>query len=296
MQIDDFDWRCTPDSSGPDFFLYDLSWLGFCAGQIDLDAIMIDTGIKVGNLESLRAAMGTIFARYAPCAVAVKAQHAYSRTLHWEERDEADVDRILTKVLAGKELSVPERCCLGDWGWARGVELAIEHNLPFKIHTGYYAGHSNMPVDRIRSGHLCPLLARYPQARFVLMHIAYPYSEELVALAKHYPNVYVDLCWAWSIDPFTAGEFVRRMIHTVPANKLLGFGGDTSWPHAAFAYSIQARRGLSRALQAEVDEKLLSERQAIALASRFMRTNQEACFDLSGTRAAIRTAIQERLC
>jgi uncharacterized protein len=86
------------------------------------------------------------------------------------------------------------RLCLGDWCWARGVELAIEHDLPFKLHTGYYAGSGHMPVDRIRSGNLWALLSRYPTARFVLMHIAYPYSDELVALAKHCPNVWVDLC------------------------------------------------------------------------------------------------------
>jgi predicted TIM-barrel fold metal-dependent hydrolase len=171
------------------------------------------------------------------------------------------------------------------------VERAIEHNLPFKIHTGYYAGHSRMPVERIRSGHLCALLARYPQARFVLMHIAYPYSDELVALAKHYPNVYVDLCWAWSIDPYTTRDFVRRMIHAVPANKLFAFGGDTAWPSAVVAYAAQARQWLTRALQAEVDDGLLTERQAIALATRMMRTNQEECFDIAGTRAAIRRSL-----
>jgi hypothetical protein len=48
-----------------------------------------------------------------------------------------------------------------------------------------------------------------------------------------------------------------------------------------------ARHWLTRTLQAEVDENLLSEKQAIALATRWMRTNQEACFDLAGTRAAI---------
>ena len=147
-----------------------------------------------------------------------------------------------------------------------------------------------MPVDRIRGGHLCGLLARYPRARFVLMHIAYPYSDELVALAKHYPNVWVDLCWAWSIDPRAAGDFVRRMLHAVPANKLFAFGGDAHWPAAAVAYAAQARRWLTRALQAEVDEGLLTEREAIALATRLMRTNQEECFDLAGTRAAIRAA------
>jgi len=64
----------------------------------------------------------------------------------------------------------------------------------------------------------------------------------------------------------------------VPANKLFVFGGDTSWPGAALAYAHQARTWLNRALQAEVDEGLLSEKAAIALASRFMRANQYDCF------------------
>jgi predicted TIM-barrel fold metal-dependent hydrolase len=135
-----------------------------------------------------------------------------------------------------------------------------------------------MPVDFIKSGHLCNLLAEYPQARFVLMHIAYPYSDELIALAKHYPNVYADLCWAWSINPYSAAEFVRRFIHAVPANKLFVFGGDTSWPGAALAYAHQARTWFNRALQAEVDEGFLTEPQAITLAGRMMKENQYDCF------------------
>ena len=66
---------------------------------------------------------------------------------------------------------------------------------------------------------------------------------------------------------------------------------DPFWPHASLAYAIQAWRGLNRALQAEVNDGMLTERQAVALATRFMRTNQEACFDLAGTRAAIHAAI-----
>jgi hypothetical protein len=292
VQIDDFSWRCIPDASGPDFFLYDLSWASFCGGQIDTKALHEEVGIEAADLSTLREAMAALFAKYGPCAVAVKAQHAYNRTLRWEERDEADVAGVLRKVLAGETVSETERCVLGDWCWARGVELATEYDLPFKIHTGYYAGHSNMPVDRIRSGHLCALLARYPRARFVLMHIAYPYSEELTAIAKHYPNVWVDLCWAWSINPYAATDFVRRFIHAVPANKLFGFGGDSFWPAASVAYAWQARQGLKRALGAEVADGLLSERQALALAERFMMTNQRECFDLAGTRRAIQEAMK----
>ena len=180
------------------------------------------------------------------------------------------------------------RLLLGDWCWARGVELAIEYNLPFKIHTGYYAGNDRMPVDRIKSGNLCALLARYLDCRFVLMHIAYPYSAELVSLAKHYRNVYADLCWAWSIDPYSSCDFVRRFIHAAPANKLFAFGGDTGWPTSSVAYAIQARRWLTRALQGEVDDGLLTETEAIELATRFMRGNQQTCFDIAGTRQSLR--------
>jgi predicted TIM-barrel fold metal-dependent hydrolase len=169
---------------------------------------------------------------------------------------------------------------LGDWCFARGVELCIEYDLPFKIHTGYYAGTGRMPVERIPAGNLWPMLARYPQARFVLMHIAYPYSDELVALVKQYPNTYADLCWAWSIDPYSSSLFVRRFIHAAPANKLFVFGGDTSWPQAAVAYAHQTRQWLTRTLQAEVDEGLATEKEAIKLASRFMRENQYACFNV----------------
>jgi hypothetical protein len=292
VQIDDFSWKCVPDMSEPRFFLYDLSWESFCSGRIDIRAVHAEVGIEVQDLETLRAAMAALFAKYGACAIAVKSQHAYNRTLRWEERDEADVTRVLEKVIAGADVSEGEKCVLGDWCWARGVELATEYNLPFKIHTGYYAGHSRMPIERVQSGHLCGLLARYPKARFVLMHIAYPYSEELIAVAKHYPNVWVDLCWAWSICPYAATDFVRRFIHAVPANKLFGFGGDSFWPTASVAYSVQARQGLKRALEAEVAEGLLSERQAIALARRFMMRNQSDCFDLAGTRTAIQEAMR----
>ena len=292
VQTDDFQWACLPDASGLDFFLYDLSWAGFCNGQIDPERICAETNVEVTGLDSLRQAMAGIFSKYAGCAIAVKAQHAYNRTLNWTERDDSEAATALEKLLKGpdEEAQVQTRLCLGDWCWARGVELSIEHNLPFKIHTGYYAGNDRMPVSRIAAGNMCALFARYPDARFVLMHIAYPYNHELVALAKHYRNIWVDLCWAWSIDPYSSRDFLRRFLHAVPANKLFAFGGDTGWPTGALAYSIQSRNEIGRALEAEIEDGYMTEEQAIDVATRIMRENQYACFDIPGTRANIREA------
>src|SRR4051812_28439856 len=54
VQVDDFTWACVPDASGPDFFLYDLSWVGFCNGQVDAKALHEAVGIEVRDLETLR--------------------------------------------------------------------------------------------------------------------------------------------------------------------------------------------------------------------------------------------------
>jgi uncharacterized protein len=258
VQIDDFKWECEPSDDG--FFLYDISVVGLVQGNIPKGCT---------TPEAIRTHIGSSFAQWAPKAIAIKSQHAYSRTLHWQERTDSEIAPLLGK---------PELA--EDWMFARCIEEATRHGLPIKIHTGYYAGHSTMPIERVPSGLLTGLLRAYPAARFVLMHTSYPYGHEQIALAKHFPNVFLDLCWAWSIDPYATQDFVRHAVHAVPANKLFAFGGDSFWPNASVSYAFQARVWLTRALQAEVDEALLTEKQAIALAGRWMGGNQAACFNL----------------
>ena len=160
VQTDDMCWPCLPDHSGLDFFLYDLSWLSLCSGDVEPRPIYEETGVEVTDLASLRRAMETIFERHAPCAIAVKSQHAYRRTLQWSERNDGEAAAALDAVLR----LPPKQIDVATW---------IEHHLPFKIHTGYYAGNDRMPTPWIAAGNMCALFERYPDARFVLMHIAY---------------------------------------------------------------------------------------------------------------------------
>ena len=286
------------------FFLRDLSLRRFASGLIDDPVLEAATGVTVRNLATLEQSMEALFARCAPLSIAVKSQHAYVRTLAWRKRTDAEAERAVRAVLGegpgGDDSQSEARLCLGDWALARGVELASAYDLPIKIHTGYLAETAqtgtSMPVDRLRAGHLAPLLMEYPDARFVLMHIAYPYSDELIALAKHFGNVYVDLCWAWAIDPFATRDFVRRFLHAVPMNKLFAFGDDTTTPSMAYAYAVQMRRWLTRALEEEVADGFMTTRQAIDGATQLLRGNQLACFDIEGRQRAVRdaTSINER--
>jgi hypothetical protein len=284
--------------SSAEFFLRDLSLFRFASGTIDDPVLEAATGVTVRNLATLEQAMEALFARCAPLSIAVKSQHAYVRTLAWHKRTDADAERAVQAVLEGRPGSdAPQseaRLCLGDWCLARGVELATAYQLPIKLHTGYLAGTgvsgTAMPIDRLRAGHLAPLLMEYPDARFVLMHIAYPYNDELVALAKHFGNVFVDLCWAWAVNPLASKDFVRRFLHAVPLNKLFAFGDDTSTPSMAYAYAVQMRQWLTRTLEEEVADGFMTTRQAIEAATWLLRGNQLACFDIDGRQRAVREA------
>ena len=87
-----------PDEADRDFFLYDLSWYSLSRGDVDPGVLHAATGIAVTDLDSLDEAMAALFAAEAGRAVAVKTQHAYARTLLWQERSRAEAAAALQEL------------------------------------------------------------------------------------------------------------------------------------------------------------------------------------------------------
>lgn len=289
IQIDDFEKTTLPDEGEGDFFLKDLSWFNLSSGILELEKLQQATGIEVRSMESFRETLGKLFALYGPTAIAVKTPHAYNRTLKWVKRSDSEVSPLLEKAIADEsKLTGDERVCLGDWCLARGVELSIQHHIPFKIHTGYKAGYGFMDIREVSPALLNSLLLEYPEARFVLMHTGYPFAEETLGIAKHFPNVWIDLCWAWALNPWSTSQFVRAFIQSVPINKLFGYGGDVFFPHHSVAMGLQTRKYLARTLDAGVADKDFSEKDGLRIAKCFLQENQKQFFDYAGVREANR--------
>jgi predicted TIM-barrel fold metal-dependent hydrolase len=295
VQVDDLHWRCERDPVDPGFFLSDVSWLLFAGGDRrtrldvggtarDYDGLAAASGIEIIDLATLLDTMEWVVVTHGRRAVALKSQHAYVRDLEHRRRNDEEAGPALQRVLRGRA-SAEDMDVLGDWALAAGARLAGTHDLPFKIHTGYLAGNGVLMPRAVRPGGVVELIRAFPETRFVLMHLGHPSHAEALTLAKHYPNVFVDWCWAWSLDPRSAELAFRSAVHSVPRNKLFIFGGDAAYAHAAWAYSEQARDGLLRALRAEIHDRLLTEDAACRLALRVMRENQLEVFDVQRARA-----------
>ena len=168
------------------------------------------------------------FAKYAHFAVAAKSQHAYARGIDHAEVPAEEVEESFKKQLRRQRLTSDEQKALEDHLFWYTARKATENNLPVKLHTGYYAWENKMPLSRLMNnpGSACDLCRVAPDTKFVFMHICYPYYEEMIAVAKQYTNAYLDMCWAWIINPVAAKDFLKKYLVTAPANKILTFGGD----------------------------------------------------------------------
>src|SRR5581483_9765528 len=103
----------------------------------------------------------------------------YGRALGVDSVTEQDAAPLMARHLAdGIEGADLKR--LQDFLFAHCVRRATEYGLPVKLHTGYFAGTGHMGLGRVRDNmtHVVPLLQRWPDTTFVLMHITYPYQHE----------------------------------------------------------------------------------------------------------------------
>jgi hypothetical protein len=205
---------------------------------------------------------------------AIKIALAYARTLDFEDTPFTDADRIFTAILKGEEV---EARPLHDYLVHRIFERAEAFDLPVQIHTGYLAGN----WGDFRWGDpapLIPVFQKYRNVRFDLFHAAWPYSEFMGAVGSAFPNVWIDLCWAWSMNPVQMERILDEWLSCVPSNKILGFGADTRSPFPVVGYAEQARHGIANVLKKKIDTGEYDLDTAQFVARRIMHENARELF------------------
>ncbi len=277
----------------PELFLQDLSVVKLLDGPLPIKELQAVTGEDISRFDHYRDAIDKCFAKYAPITGAVKQQAAYGRSLHFEDVPADRARRVFDSMTAPETLAPADLKVLQDWAMHHCVQLCIEHDLTMKIHTGYLAGFDYMPLEHTRPSHLNGLFIKYPNARFDLFHIGYPYQEEVLALAKHFRHVYTDMCWVWIIDPLAARRFFKQAVLALPGNKVFGFGGDYPHPENAYGHLQIAREQMGIALTELLEEGWLDVAEAIEVAQRVLHDNPVECFRIDQKRQALRQSVAE---
>jgi len=249
--------------------------------NLDIPVVEKVLGRKIKELSDLTEAIDLVFEAYGQEAVAVKNQAAYTRSLHFVRWEDAVVEHCFDFFCRKKwKLDTGERKPLEDYLTHYTIEKAIEYDLPYKFHTGMTAG-CNSPLFYTVRDHAADcafLCTEHPDANFVFMHLMYPYQHEALALAKQYPNAYIDMCWSWMINPRAAIQFLKEAITSIPLHKIFVFGGDVSYIELLPGHVDMARQGIAQALYELVSENWIIKDDAQNIIDQLFIGNAKGLF------------------
>jgi len=217
-------------------------------------------------------------------AVAFKDQSAYSRRIDYGNPTRAEAEAVFNGFLAdpNRVAGYPEGIRpLDDWLFHQFLRMAADLDLPVQIHTGHMAGIRN-EISKTNAVSLTNVFALHREVRFDLFHANWPYGGELMFLAKNYPNVSIDFCWANIIDPVYCQRLFQQALSAVPHGKVHGYGSDfcghadRAWAHAAIA-----RDNIAWALSEMVDREYLGMDEARTVARMWLFENANRFYRLA---------------
>jgi uncharacterized protein len=159
------------------------------------------------------------------------------------------------------------------------LNIANKKSLIIQIHTGLHEGNGNI-ITNSNPTLLTNLFLEYPDVRYDLFHMGYPYQNEITVLAKNFPNVYIDMCWSHIISPNSSINALLEFIDTVPLNKISAFGGDYVFVDGVYGHLKLAQQNVARALSIKVEEGIFDLDKAKEAARMLFYDNPLRIFNL----------------
>jgi hypothetical protein len=221
-------------------------------------------------LALLDALMDTMVKRHQ---IGLKNALAYDRSVNFD-----DVDKAVARQAWGQPNPTAEqRKAFGDVIVDRLCRLAGERDVPFQMHLGSAQIRGSHPMNA------AGLIERHPNTRFLLMHLAFPWSRELLGLAFVYRNIWLDLTWSALLSPTYFKQALHEAIEVLPDESRLMIGGDTWHVEETFGAIAQMRRLIGEVLQEKVDSGYFQAADARRLATKILSANATQFFGLQSS-------------
>ena len=214
-------------------------------------------GVRVHSLEDWEQALELHLDRaFERGAVVVKHGLAYLRSLYYEKVPRAEAERDFQVFFSNAHAPTwrpPLKAgrALQNHMMHALLRLCDQRGLTMQVHTGIQEGNGNVIMDS-HPAHLTNCFLEYENTTFDLFHMGYPYTGEIGNLAKNFRNVNIDMCWGHIISPEAARRALTQWLDAVPANKIIGFGGDYCFVDGVYGHQRLARDNVAGVLAGKV--------------------------------------------
>jgi hypothetical protein len=148
-----------------------------------------------------------------------------------------------------------------------------------QVHTGLFEGNGNI-IGHGDPSLMSNLFWEYPDVTFDIFHIGYPFHQTLSAVAKMFPNVYIDMCWAHIISPVASTNALSEWLETMPYTKISAFGGDFCFIDGVYGHQKIARENVAAVLSEKVHGQRMDRDEACQVADALFYGNPKKIFRL----------------
>lgn len=278
----DSDFHCDRE-----FFrtVYSLDGLIYPESWDEIDVLAQDTGMAITCFDDYLAACDAmILLALDKGAIALKCHAAYFRSLDFANVPYHEAEGCFIALLnergraAWNPRTFSTTKAFQDYMMHHVLRCANRHRMTVQIHTGLQESGRNY-IANADPTLLSNLFVQYPDVKFDLFHIGYPYYHEMAALGKMFPNVYLDMCWAHIISPAASMQALDEWLDSVPVNKIIAFGGDYRIIDAVYAHQLMARQNVTKVLARKVADGVFTMDEARWMARRMFYDNPKAVFD-----------------
>lgn len=257
---------------------------------IDIREVEKTSGIRICSFRNWLEACEAMFEKALRSGVvALKSAMAYCRSLKYERARKDDAEEGFNQIFKNKHLGTIDPAChvfsvgedFQNYMMHFVLGLANKRNLTFQFHTGIQEGSGNI-IRNSDPSLMTNLFLEYPDVDFDIFHIGYPYQQVLSVLAKNFPNVYIDMCFAHIISPTASIDALAEWIDAVPVNKISAFGGDYCFVDGVYGHQYLARVNVSKSLARKVEEGVFDIAEAKKISEMLFYNNPLRIFKLEG--------------
>jgi hypothetical protein len=233
--------------------------------------LLARVNLKPASFDDYIAALETLVAQMTSRHhVALKNALAYDRDISFDEPNSH-----LARAAWGKSSpSAVERKAFGDFVVDHLCALAGKHNIPVQMHLGTAIVRGSHPLNAAN------LIERHPRTRFLLMHLAYPWSRDLLGMAFVYRNIWIDLTWSHLLSPSHFKLATHEAIEILPDESRMMIGGDNWHVEETYGTMKLARQLLAEVLEEKIAANYFRIADAERLARKILRDNAVQFFAL----------------
>ncbi len=266
--------------------VYIIDKIVFPLNWDDIYKVEVESGIKITSFFNWLAAAEVLIEKaYKLGAVALKSGLAYQRPLNYERVLRSAAEEGFNHVFKTKHLpdlmdkTVTVGKAFQDYMFHFILDIANDNNMVIQIHTGIQEGSGNI-LSNSNPELLSNLFLEYPDVGFDIFHMGYPYQNELTVLAKNFPNVFIDMCWAHILSPNASVNALLEWVDTIPLNKISAFGGDYVFVDGVYGHLQLAKENVAKALSIKVREDLFDVDRAKEISRWMFYDNPKRIFKL----------------